>query len=130
MTLPLWGLTCLSILTLIHISFDSFLLKLSVGNTWTAGPRDMPVDRSALSGRARRAFVNFLETAPAFISLALVAELAGLTNALITGGIYIYLGARALYLPAYLSGLPYLRSAVWLIATSGLAALLTGVLLP
>ena len=28
MTLPLWGLVCLSILGLIHVSCDSFLLKL------------------------------------------------------------------------------------------------------
>ena len=129
MTLPLWGLVCLSVLALIHVSCDSFLLKLSVGNSWTAGPRDTAVDRSALAGRARRASSNFLETAPIFICLALVAELAGLHSALITGGIYTYLGGRALYLPAYLSGVPYLRTAIWLIATSGLAAMLAGVLL-
>ena len=128
MTLPIWGLTCLSLLTLIHISFDSFLLKLSVGNAWTAGPRDTPVTKSALAGRARRAFANFLETAPVFISLALVAEQAKRHNTLITLGIYAYLGGRALYLPGYLIGLPYLRSAIWLIATSGLALMLAGIL--
>lgn len=128
MTLPLWGLVCLSILALIHVSCDSFLLKLSVGNAWTAGPRDSSVSRSALAGRARRAFTNFLETAPVFISLALVAELGGLKSALITTGIYTYLTGRVLYLPAYLSGVPYLRTAIWLIATSGLAAMLAGVL--
>ena len=129
MTLPLWGLICLSILALIHVSCDSVLLKLSVGNAWTAGPRDTAVSRSALAGRARRAFTNFLETAPVFISLALVAELAGLHSALITSGISTYLGGRAFYLPAYLSGVPYLRTAIWLIATSGLAVMLAGVLL-
>ena len=129
MTLPLWGLVCLSILSMIHVSFDSFLLKLSAGNAWTAGPRDTSVSRSALAGRARRAFTNFLETAPVFISLALVAELAGLRSTLITGGIYTYLAGRTLYLPAYLSGVPYLRTAIWLISTTGLAAMLAGVLL-
>lgn len=112
MTLPLWGLVCLSILALIHVSCDSFLLKLSVGNAWTSGPRDTAVSRSALAGRARRAFTNFLETAPVFICLALVAKLAGLHSALITGGIYTYL-MRPRALPARLpqrSALPAHRN--------------------
>ncbi|MFY2823669.1 MAPEG family protein [Ruegeria sp. MALMAid1280] len=129
MTLPLWGLTVLSILALVHVSIDSFLLKLCAGNAWTAGPRDRVVERSMLAGRARRALVNFLETAPVFISLALVVELSGLQGPLIAGGLYVYLAGRALYLPAYLSGVPYLRTAIWLAATSGLAAMLAGILL-
>ncbi|MEX0305491.1 MAG: hypothetical protein AB3N24_23985 [Leisingera sp.] len=49
--------------------------------------------------------------------------------ALITGGLYAYLTGRALCLPACLSGPPCLRTAIWLIATSGLGAVLAGVLL-
>ena len=77
MTVALWGLVGLSLLVLIHVSVDSFLLKGSVGNVWTVGARDHPPEIGALAARAHRALWNLLETAPAFLALALVAHLTG-----------------------------------------------------
>ncbi len=86
MTLPLWGLACLSIPALLHMSCGSFFLKFSAGNTWTARPRGTSASRSALAGSAPRAIVNVLETAPVFLSPALAAKPANRQSALISGG--------------------------------------------
>lgn len=128
MSIALWGLIGLAVLVFVHIGVDSFLLKGSVGNAWTMGPRDVAPRPGRFSGRARRALWNFIETAPAFLALALVAELAERTGELVSWGIVLYLVGRVLYLPAYVSGLPYLRTLCWLVATGGLALMFVGVL--
>lgn len=128
MSIALSGLVGLALLVLIHVSVDSFLLKASVGNAWTVGSRDVPREVSPLAGRAHRALWNLLETAPAFLALAVVASVLELSNAWIGWGVWLYLGGRVAYLPAYLSGLPWLRTGVWQVATLGIALMLIGVL--
>lgn len=127
MSMALIGLVGLAVLVLVHVSVDSFLLKGSVGNAWTVGPRDTPPEAGLMAGRAHRALWNLLETAPAFLALALVAELSGRGGGWTQWGVWLYLGGRAAYLPAYLSGLPWLRTVIWQVATLGIVALLVGV---
>ncbi|WP_162435886.1 MAPEG family protein [Pseudoxanthomonas koreensis] len=39
-------------------------------------------------------------------------------------GVQLYLWARLVYVPLYLSGVPYVRSLVWAVAMAGLALVL------
>jgi uncharacterized MAPEG superfamily protein len=50
--------------------------------------------------------------------------LAQKTSAHTALGAQLYLWARAAYLPIYISGIPYLRTAVWVIAIWGLLLVL------
>ena len=122
------ALSGFALITLAHVGTHSMLLKASVGNAWTTGPRDTPATPGPLAARAGRAMRNFLETAPAFLALMLAAHAAGATGALITIGTVAYLAGRAAYLPAYLSALPWARTICWLIAGIGLALQFIGVL--
>ncbi|MAM62094.1 MAPEG family protein [Maritimibacter sp. UBA3975] len=128
MTVALWGLIGLALLILVHVSVDSFLLKGSVGNAWTVGARDTPPQIGPVAGRAHRALWNLLETAPAFIALVLVAELADRGGGWITWGVGLYLAGRISYLPAYLSGLPWVRTGFWQLSMVGIVLLLIGVI--
>lgn len=115
-------------LALVHVGAQSMLLKASVGNDWTIGSRDHPATPGPLAGRAERALRNFLETAPAFLALMLALHWSGREAPIAMLGMSVYLGGRAAYLPAYLSGWRYLRTPFWLLASTGLVLMFIGVL--
>lgn len=117
-----------ALLVLVHVGAHSMLLKASVGNDWTTGSRDHPAMPGLLAGRAERALRNFLETAPAFLALMLALYWSGSEAPIAMLGASAYLAGRTAYLPAYLSGLRYLRTLFWLIASLGLVLMLIGVL--
>ena len=128
LTIEAWGLIALSIQALIHVSVG-LVLKASVGNTWTVGSRDIPMEPGNLAARAKRAAENFQETAIAFLAIALVIILADLSNKVTSVGCIIYIVGRIIYLPAYLAGIPWFRSLIWNASTAGLAAMIVGVFL-
>jgi len=117
-----------ALLVLVHVGAHSMLLKASVGSDWTTGARDNPATPGPRAGRAERALRNFLETAPAFLALMLALHWSGRGSQVAMLGASVYLAGRAAYLPAYLSGLRYLRTPFWLIASLGLVLMLIGVL--
>ncbi|MCC5985924.1 MAG: MAPEG family protein [Rhodobacteraceae bacterium] len=119
-----------AVLALVHVGTHSMLLKASVGNDWTVGARDTSVRPGVFAGRAGRALRNFLETAPAFLALMLAVHVAQRNGALVVLGGWAYLAGRVVYLPAYLSGIRYLRTASWLVASIGLIIMLAGVFWP
>jgi uncharacterized MAPEG superfamily protein len=129
LTIEAWGLIALSIQALIHVSVQGLVLKASVGNTWTVGSRDIPMEPGYLAARAKRATENFQETAIAFLAIALVIILADLSNKVTSVGCIIYIVGRIIYLPAYLAGIPWFRSLIWNASTAGLAAMIVGVFL-
>lgn len=129
LTIEAWGLIALSIQALIHVSVQGLVLKASVGNTWTVGSRDIPMEPGNLAARAKRAAENFQETAIAFLAIALVIILADLSNKVTSVGCIIYIVGRIIYLPAYLAGIPWFRSLIWNASTAGLAAMIVGVFL-
>ncbi len=91
-----------------------FDLRAIVGN------RDHPPPLSIIAGRLDRAKNNLLEALPFFLGLALLALSRHGEAALATQGAMIFLVARIAYVPAYLSGIPLLRSLIWLVANAGL----------
>jgi uncharacterized MAPEG superfamily protein len=86
------------------------------------GPRDLPPPEGPMAGRAARALANTQEALPVFLTLGLLHELRGSGEEAV-GPAWLFLVARLLYVPAYLSGLPGLRSAVWAVAALGLVGM-------
>jgi uncharacterized MAPEG superfamily protein len=76
--------------------------------------------KGVYAGRAERALNNYLETLPAFIALALALVVLDKTGGLGASGAVIWFLARLVYIPLYLMGIPYIRSAVWVVAAGGL----------
>ncbi|MBV8380550.1 MAG: MAPEG family protein [Paucibacter sp.] len=90
------------------------------------GNRDKLPDPSAFAGRAERTARNTLENFVLFAALALVAQAAGAANEHVIFGANLFLWARLLYIPVYLAGIAYLRTAVWAASIVGLGIMLGG----
>lgn len=120
MTTELWTLFAAIILGLVHVGAASFAFKAQVGNAYTVGPRDAGLEPQRVAGRLERALRNFHETFPLFAATVLALHVAGANNWWSALGCQLYLGGRIAYLPAYASGVPYLRTVCWQVASLGL----------
>ena len=98
-----------------------FDLQAIVGN------RDNQTDMYIVAARLDRAKNNMLEALPFFLGLALPALVKGMETKQVVYGAATFLVARIAYVPAYVSGVPLLRSVVWLVANAGLLAMAVGV---
>lgn len=85
--------------------------------------RDQLPEATPLGGRAERAARNTKENFILFAALALTAQVAGLGEQA-TAGAAVFFWARVVYLPVYLLGITYLRSAVWGVGVVGLGMML------
>lgn len=121
MTLELWILVAAVIVGIVHVSAASFAFKAQEGNAYTVGARDEVRPPRALAGRLDRALRNFNETFALFAAIILVLHVSGRSGGWSTLGAELYLGGRIAYLPAYASGLPWVRTLCWNVATLGLA---------
>lgn len=124
MSTELWSLIGAVVLGLVHVSAASMTFKAEVGNAYTVGARDEERRPSGVAGRLDRALRNFNETFPLFVAVILMVHATGCAGAWSRVGALLYLGGRALYLPAYASGLPWVRTICWNIATLGLVLVL------
>jgi len=82
--------------------------------------RDNLSAATPMGARAERAAANTKESFILFLALALTAHLAGVGEHALLGA-QVFIWARLLYLPVYISGITYLRSAVWVVGIAGLA---------
>ena len=85
------------------------------------GNRDNLPEMSVVAGRLNRAKNNMQEALPIFLALALVALINGGDTSKVAHAASIFLVARVVYVPAYVSGVPILRSFVWLVGVASLA---------
>jgi uncharacterized MAPEG superfamily protein len=104
---------------LVQLSWAALAARQQQDLKWAAGPRDEPMPISGVAARLDRAFRNFLETFPFFAAAILAVVLAGKTGTLSLWGAAAYVIARALYVPLYASGIPRIRTLVWLISLIG-----------
>ncbi len=88
------------------------------------GPRDAQPPLSPTGSRAERALANLHEALPVFLAVALLHVALRTATASASHGAAWFLVARVLYVPAYLSGVPGLRSALWVASWVGLAMML------
>jgi uncharacterized MAPEG superfamily protein len=98
------------------------------GLPYGVGPRDTPPAQLGKAGaRIERAFRNFIETFPFFLGAVLIGNALNKHTALGALGAEIYFWSRVAYLPAYVFGIPYLRTALWIGSLAGIGMLLRAV---
>lgn len=91
------------------------------GLKYAIGSRDEWKNPTGIPGRIERSYFNLLETLAPFAALVLVVLYTGNSNANTALGAQIYFWGRVLYLPAYISGIPLVRTLVWTGSMAGLA---------
>ena len=84
------------------------------------GNRDNLPEMSVIAGRLDRAKNNMLEALPMFLALALLAQIKGGDTNEAARAALVFLIARVVYVPAYVSGILMLRSLVWLVGVASL----------
>jgi uncharacterized MAPEG superfamily protein len=110
-----------AVLLFIHIFIATRFKTAQYGRAWNVSARDEALpEPNPVSGRLIRAQANFEETFPIAIVALLGVVLAHKTSATTALGGWIWLGARAVYLPLYWAGIPVVRTVVWTIAVVGL----------
>jgi uncharacterized MAPEG superfamily protein len=110
-----------ALLLFIHIFVATRFKTAQYGRKWNISARDEELPPpNPLTGRLIRAQANFEETFPIAIVALLGVVVAGRTNQWTALGGWIWLGARAVYLPLYWAGVPVIRTIVWTISMIGL----------
>jgi uncharacterized MAPEG superfamily protein len=113
-------------LWLVHVVIQASVGTAELPSRYLFTSRDKPAAaRGLLHGRATRALANYVENFTPFVALALaliVTQRAGGAGAL---GATIWILARIVYIPLYLFGVVYARSAVWTISIVGLVMMFT-----
>jgi len=118
-------ITCLElsvVLWFVHV-FTQFAFSVpNVGLSYLFGSRDEAADSSGVYfPRATRALANYVENIGPFIAADL-----GLIATQHTGGIgaAVWVVARIIYIPLYLSGVSYIRTMCWLVSLVGIIMML------
>ncbi|WP_394001025.1 MAPEG family protein [Luteimonas sp. WGS1318] len=127
MTIELQMLAWSIVLGLVHVGVAGGFATAQRGLRWNAGNRD--AEAPPLRGAAVRtaaASRNFLETFPFFAAAILAVVVSGRADAGTALGAQVYLWARVAYLPVYAIGVPYLRTAIWVVSLWGLLQVLKG----
>jgi uncharacterized MAPEG superfamily protein len=111
-----------AVLLFIHNFVATRFKTAQYGRKWNVSARDESLpEPSPVTGRLMRAQTNFQETFPIAIVALLGVVIADRTSQWTSVGGWIWLGARAVYLPLYWAGIPVVRTLVWIIALIGLA---------
>lgn len=111
------------------LQFAQLALAILFGDTQTgikygASARDTPTPLTGLAGRVDRALNNHYAALALFTIAVIVVTLGNQSTPLTINCAWAYLFARIAYVPAYISGIPYLRSAIWTIATGATLTML------
>jgi uncharacterized MAPEG superfamily protein len=112
----LWAVALTVVQMLIAVSGAT----LQVGLPTLAGNREGVGPFTGWTGRAYRAHHNMLESLVLFATLVLIAFVSGKTNATTLLGAQLFFWARLAYALIYLAGIPWLRTAAWLVSMIGL----------
>lgn len=118
-------LGCAVALVLVQIVLQAAAQAPFLSPAVLMGPRDAAtaIDNKYV-GRIARALRNVLETFPLFAAAVLGVVAAGRTGAATAHGAELYVWARTLYVPAYISGIPFLRTIIWGVSMAGIVMIL------
>jgi uncharacterized MAPEG superfamily protein len=92
------------------------------------GNREKMPDASPLVARTERAARNTLENFVLFAAIVLVAHATGTNDPHVELGAQIFFIARLAYVPIYLAGIPYLRTADYVVSLAGLAMIVKAII--
>jgi len=115
MTPELTALALAILLQGLQFAVFSVTAQRQVGRRYAASPRDEPRQLTGLAGRAQRAMNNHFEGLVMFSAAVLVVVGGGQSSDVTQAAAWTYLGARVLYVPAYLFGWTPWRSAIWFV---------------
>lgn len=122
-------LTLAALLQVAQMGAYSVTANAQVDLNTALGPRDTPVVLTGVAGRLHRAMNNHFEGLLLFAIACVVITLSGQSSAFTTGCAWIYLIARAAYVPAYALGLAPWRSVIWMIGFGATTAMLIAALI-
>jgi len=112
------------VLLLVHVCVQALTMQHQFGTAYNASARDEQKVATGAAGRAARALRNYLETFALFAAMVLAVHVTGKGDWWSGFGAALYFWARLAYLPLYLAGIPYLRSAIWSLATLGIVIIM------
>ncbi|WP_338325092.1 MAPEG family protein [Aurantiacibacter suaedae] len=119
-----------TLLLLAHIMLAIRFKTKQYGTDWNMGARDEDLPPlNDIAARLERARDNFLETYPIAIIALLVGNIYGQGSSLIGVAAWVWLAARAIYLPLYWAGIPKVRTLVWAVGILALLAIIVALLL-
>lgn len=98
------------LLALVQIWLLPMLLNLKNAD-FLLSNRDNPPEVTPVLARIQRASVNLQESLPAFLAMAVVAEIQGLDLTLVAS---VWLALRGAYVATYGLGIVGLRSLIWI----------------
>jgi uncharacterized MAPEG superfamily protein len=125
MTIELKILAWSVCLGLVYVLIAASLGTAQRGLQWNVGNRDgEPKPLTGAAARASRASSNFLETFAFFAAAVLAVTLVKGSSPHTALGAQLYFWARVAYLPIYIIGIPYLRTAVWAVSLYGILQVL------
>ena len=113
MTTELTVLALAGVLQIIQFVLMAIPANIQLGPKKTAGPRDGGLELHGVAGRLHRALGNHFEGLILFTIAVVVVTLGEQATDFTGTCAWAYLIARILYIPAYASGIMYLRSAIW-----------------
>lgn len=126
MSTELCMLTWSVVLGLVQIALAATGSVAQRGLGWAAGARDGEARLlTGVAARLDRARGNFLETFPLFAVTVLAAFALHRHTGMTVLGAQLYFWARLAYLPAYVAGIPYLRTLIWAVSLIGIVMILT-----
>ena len=128
MTPELTALALAGLLQVIQFVLMAVPANLQLGTYYTGGPRDERREPQGMAGRLHRAMNNHFEGLILFTIAVVVVTLGEQSTDYTQTCAWVYLGARVLYIPAYASGILYLRSAIWAVGFLATTAMIAAAL--
>ncbi len=119
-TLLAWS----AILAIVHMLVTVQALVNQKGLMTAFGNRENLGELAGWGGRAQRANVNMAQNLVVFAAVVLAAVAAGRTNDMTLLGAQLFFWGRVAYAVCYLGGIPYLRTASWLVSIIGIVLIL------
>ena len=112
------------VLFVVQLVLQATFAVIENGLGYALGAQDDEKASSGIGARFERAYYNLLETMPPFAALVLIGLYTGKLNEMTALGAQIYFWGRVAYLPAYVLGIPGLRTLIWAVSIIGLLMIL------
>lgn len=128
MTTELTVLALAGLLQVIQFVLMAIPANIQLGPEVTGGPRDDAPAVTGMAGRLKRAMDNHFEGLILFTIAVVVVTLGDQATGFTAGCAWVYLIARVLYVPAYASGIMYLRSVIWAVGFFATTAMIAAAL--
>ena len=113
------------VIGLAQILITAAAVTRQTGLNYNTSARDKPHPVTGMAARLQRAQANFFETFPFFAVGILALLITGYEDSNAALGAAMYVIGRAVYVPLYAFGVPYLRTLVWAVAFSGMVMVLS-----